>query len=638
MEKNIQKITKYSTKDIQKYFDSEKLETLHSMKLFADDMYYNEGKDSGFSDDQYDMLKDSLKRRDPDYIVPVGAKIRDGENRSKLPFWLGSMDKFKPEDSSEIDKWMSHNIADQYIIEDKLDGISCLVVINKGKIKIYTRGDGIIGADISYLQEYFIPKNLKDITIAIRGELIMPIKKFNTNYSEEYSNPRNMVAGCIGAKKIKAGLKDIQFIAYEIVDDGLLRKPSEQLQLLKNIGFNTVRYEILKTFNVDNLMETLLRFKNNNLFEIDGIIIQPNKEYERNTNGNPDYAFAFKMMFSDNIIETKVISVTWNLSKWGQLKPRVEIKPVRIGGVTITYTTGFNGKYIHDNKIGKDSIIKITRSGDVIPYIVEVVKHSKEPAMPDIPWKWNETHVDIIAEESDEITCIKLISNFFAEIGIKHLGEKTVEKLYKSGLDTLLKIISASKEQITEVEGFGDKGAERIYDNIRKGMQDLDIPTVLGSSGIFGFGMGKRKITKLFEEIPNILDDYKQITKKQLYDKIMNVEGYSEKTTENIINNIQFADKLIQELNKYATFKQKIITDNTMYGMKVVFSGFRDAELGEEVLARGGQIVTSISKNTNILVVSVKSDKKTGKIIKAQELAIEILEKQEFINKYISNK
>jgi len=638
MNKKLQIISKYNDEDLQKYFDREKLTDLHEMKLYLDNAYYNVGEDTGIKDYQYDMLKETLQRRDPDYVVPVGAKIREGENRVKLPFWLGSMDKFKPEDKSEIVKWLLKNKSLEYIVEDKLDGVSCLVIIKKGKIKLYTRGDGIVGADISYLSQYFdtIPKNL-DVDINVRGELIMPIETFNKKYAEEYANPRNMVAGRVGAKKVRTGLKDIKFIAYEIVGDGMMDKPSKQIEYMKSLGFTTVRYELIKNFNVDTLIEMFLRFKSDNKFEIDGIIIQSDKSYERNVDGNPEYAFAFKMRQEENILEAKVVDVIWNISKWGQLKPRVEISPVQLGGVKITYTTGFNGRYIYDNSIGEGAIIKITRSGDVIPYIVEVVKKAKEPSMPDIPWRWNETNVDIIAEDFGETMCIKLMHSFFEKLGIKHLGEKSIEKMYNDGLDTLLKLISASKQRIAQVEGFGDKGAERIYDNIRKGMKDLYIPTVLGASGIFGFGMGRKRINNLFDEYPTILEESKKISREEMYNKIMKIEGFSEKTTESIVENINWANKFINALSKFATFKGKTIINDNMKGLKVIFSGFRDAKLGDEVVSRGGKIVTSISKNTNILVVASKTGKETDKIKKAREFGVEILEKEEFINKYIAN-
>ena len=194
--------------------------------------------------------------------------------------------------------------------------------------------------------------------------------------------------------------------------------------------------------------------------------------------------------------------------------------------------------------------------------------------------------------------------------------------MYNDGLDTLLKLISASKQRIAQVEGFGDKGAERIYDNIRKGMKDLYIPTVLGASGIFGFGMGRKRINNLFDEYPTILEESKKISREEMYNKIMKIEGFSEKTTESIVENINWANKFINALSKFATFKGKTIINDNMKGLKVIFSGFRDAKLGDEVVSRGGKIVTSISKNTNILVVANKVCKETDKVKKAREFGV----------------
>ena len=161
---------------------------------------------------------------------------------------------------------------------------------------------------------------------------------------------------------------------------------------------------------------------------------------------------------------------------------------------------------------------------------------------------------------------------------------------------------------------------------------------VLGASGIFGFGMGRKRINKLFDDIPDILEQSTKLSTKQLYNKIIKIEGFSEITTKNIVDNLDWAVKFIKALSNFAIFKEKVIIDNNMEGLKVVFSGFRDTELSDKVVARGGKVLTSISKNVNILVVAVKSAKLTGKTKKAEELGITIMGKDEFINKYIDNK
>lgn len=636
MYKQIQKISKYSVDDIEHYFNTEDLNKLHQMKLYADDKYYNTGESSGLEDYQYDILRETLQKRDGDYVVPIGMKIREGENRVKLPFWLGSMDKYKPEDVREIARWIMNNNYSEYIVEDKLDGVSCLMVIKNGKIKLYTRGDGIIGADISYLSQYFktIPKNIQE-DVAVRGELIMKKATFESKYSQEYANPRNMVAGRLGAKTIRKGLKDIDFIAYELVGYGEMPPPTEQLEYLSYLGFRVVKHEIINAITVERLMEMFVSFRDVSPYEIDGIIIQPNMSYERNIVGNPEYAFAFKMRLVSNLVDTEVVDVEWNISKWGVLKPRVRVIPVSLGGVTITYATGFNGKYIKDNNIGPGSVIKITRSGDVIPYIVDVVREASEPSMPDIPYKWNETKVDIYTEDYGEMMCVKLISSFFSRLGIKHVSEATVKKMYNHGIDTLLGIISATKEDLSEIESFGDKTVERVYTNIHNGLQNVSLPLVLGASGVFGYGMGTKKIMVLMDAIPNLLTLYKEISSEELFERVLNVEGFSDKTAQKVVENVSWADKFVEGLSYYATFKNMERESDSLSGMKFVMSGFRDKKMGEAILSRGGKNTTTVSSQTSGLIVLSKSGKMSEKMKKAVELEVPVYTREEFVDMYL---
>ena len=644
MDKKIDIISNYSNKKIHAYFIKTDLDFLHDMKLYVDDLYYNTGENSGLTDEQYDILKDTLQQRDPNYIIPIGAKLRKGENRVKLPFWLGSMDKFKPNDDKKLERWLVKNKMSQYIIEDKLDGVSCLVMFKNNTIKLYTRGDGIVGSDISYLAEYLIdiPKDISQ-NLSIRGELIIAIDVFNKNYTEDYANPRNMVSGIIAAKTVKNGLQDINFIAYEIVGTGTMLSPTNQLKHLRSLGFNTVRHKVINTITENTLINVLEKFKDDTPYEIDGIIVQPNKEYIRNKDGNPDYAFAFKM--ATIMVESTVIEVLWNISKWGLLKPRIEIEPIQVGGVTIKYTTGFNAKYIVKNSIGPGARVVITRSGDVIPHIVKILSPAPEPEMPSLPYKWiirdGKEGVDLVVENSGPTMCIKLIAGFFTKLGIKYIGEKTVKKLYDNKFDTILKILAVKPSQIEQIEGFGNKGADRICDNIKNGLHDLSLPVVLGASGIFGFGMGRERVTNLFTTIPNILIIYKKIDTEALYVNIINIDGFSHKTTMSIINNIKWADKFIKAFSKYATFKEpKQVLTGSMKGWIVVFTEFRDSKMESDIVERGGKAgdKLSVSKNTTFVITPDNPVRETKKIITAINLNIPIIGKTEFIKKYIANK
>ena len=632
----IKKISKYNDEVLKEYLYNEKIELLHSIKNYVDDIYYNSGEYTYLSDEQYDILKDIIKERDPGYKVPVGAKIRVGENRVKLPYWLGSMDKIKAEDINEIAKWVSKNYYGEYIVENKLDGVSCLLINSNNEIKLYTRGDGYVGSDISYLSKYInnIPKSILE-NINIRGELIIKKDIFESKYKGKYANPRNMVSGLVGSKTLREGISDVEFVAYEIIGDGLMMKPSEQLKKLSDIGFQIVENQIIYKLTLEKLIEILTYNKVESPYEIDGLIVQSNREYYRNVSDNPEYAFAFKMRLDSNLVNAEVEEVEWNVSKWGIIKPRIRIKPISLGGVTIKYTTGFNAKYIYDNKIQKGALIQITRSGDVIPYIVKVLKQGLEPEMPDIPYEWNETGVDIITYEKTDDICIKLLSSFFSHLGIKYVSEATITKLYNNGFNTLLKIISASKNDLQNIETFGEKSAERIYTNIHAGLQNITIPLLLSSSGIFGFGLGSKKIELLFTNIPDILTIYKDISEDDLMSKIMNIEGYSEKTALKIVQNIKWADKFILMVKPFVTYKKIEVASEQLKGMKFLMSGFRDKNLENEIIKRGGKITSSVSTNTSGLIVLNKQSS-TGKIKKAEELNVPVYLKEEFMNQFIN--
>ena len=330
-EKFTKKIQSLSSDKLKVYFESLDFDTLLKLRNYYDDLYYNTGE-SSISDAKYDILFNIIIGIDEKKKGEVGYKLRESENRVVLPYWLGSMDKIKPSDKDKFERWINKFPKDSYFITEKLDGVSCLFIYNSegNKISLYTRGDGKIGADISYLHSYlnFIPKrfNIPEGNIVVRGELI--ISKDNwKKYSSKYSNPRNMVSGLVNSKTIKEGINDIDFIAYELIEENNNQKKiSEQFKLLKKYGFKTaLSSDNIDKVNIEKLTNLLTEFKKKSSYEIDGIIIQINKEYIRNKSGNPEYAFAFKMTDEENIVKAKVIRVEWNLSKRGFLKPRVSI-------------------------------------------------------------------------------------------------------------------------------------------------------------------------------------------------------------------------------------------------------------------------------------------------------------------------
>ena len=210
----------------------------------SDIQYYNLGEPI-FNDDEYDEIKEYLRNIDKknEYFKRVGADVAI-DNKVKLPFYLGSQDKIKDDDKT-LQKWLKkYNSPSSYVISEKLDGISCLIIINNNKIRIYTRGNGIYGQDITQLKDIIkgIPIFNDKQKIAIRGELI--INKTNwIKIADKGANARNVVAGTINSKVIDKNIaKYIEFIAYDVLNP--MTNIKKALDYAEYLKFNVVKHNI----------------------------------------------------------------------------------------------------------------------------------------------------------------------------------------------------------------------------------------------------------------------------------------------------------------------------------------------------------------------------------------------------------
>jgi len=644
-----QRFMKYNDQKFKHHVRSDDLKTLHQLKLYLDDIYYNTDE-STFPDYRYDILKRTLVKRDPDYVPPVGAKIRVHENRVRIPYYMGSTSKITPNDQKDLDRWLADNKCEHLLITEKLDGVSGLFVCKNGKNKLYTRGDGTIGADISYVIQYIdtIP-DIKDMeeNIVVRGELIIEKKAFDMKYKYDgvgeyrsskgygrtYKHSRNMVTGLIGAKTVREGLQDLQFIVYEIVGDETMPRPSSQLRKLERLGFRpAMNKKIRTTNNMDDYVALHNEFKEKSDFEIDGIVVQSNVAYDRNRSGNPSYLFAFKVCGEDTIVETTVLDIEWSVSSWGQIIPVAILDPVDLPGVTISRVTLSNAGLMQERKIGPGAIVNVTRSKEVIPYIVDVIEECDELKWPDremfdFVWDDNRVHLKVTDAGSDIIATmrIKMFSKFFAKMGIKHVSQATVKKMYDHGIDTLLKIIAAKQDDLVEIEGIQKKSAARIVTNIHNGLQEIKASELLGASGVFGFGVGRKRVIQLMTDIPDLL----VADKEGLRERIMEVEGFSEIMASKVYNNIDIAVAFVDAISPYVSFQTDTRVSDVLVGKKFVFSGFRSKEMEQKIVDRGGKVTTSVSKKTSGLIVNSKNSG-NSKEKKASKLGVPIYSREEF--------
>lgn len=596
------------------------------------------------SDSLYDILKEYIEKKYPNVeeVNQIGFNPIV-KNKVKLPYFMGSMNKMKPS-TGEIDKWKK-KYPSHYLISCKLDGISALYVSENNKL--YTRGNGVEGQDISYMVPYLnIPdfKNEGYDNIVLRGELIMKKKNF-TKY-KSYKNSRNLVAGLVNSKKKDIQKwKDIDFIMYEVIHPELT--PKEQFKILNKYD-NCVKNKL--KINVDNeyLSKYLIKWREKYEYEIDGVIVTHNAIYPRK-NKNPKHSIAFKMVLSDQKAEAKVLNVVWNPSKDGLLKPVVKIDKINLVGVEIENVTGYNAKFIKDNMIGVGAIVEIIRSGDVIPKITKVIENAESPKLPNkakFNWVWNETEVDavLVNASENEVVLQKNIMRFFKILDVAGFGPGNIKRVMQSH-NSIAKILNMTIDDFVKIDGFQTKSATKLYNSIQTKLQEASLSILMIASNLFGRGFAKNRIDLILNSYPNILITNETFEKK--INKITNIDGFGEKTSELFVKNIPKFMEFLSEIKqthklkeyqkqnkKHAEQKENFENpQHKLYNKNIVFTGFRNKVIQEKIEQIGGKITNVINKKTFILVIK-ENDALTGgskKVAKAKELKISIMVFDDFV-------
>lgn len=612
-------------------------DALSSLIKAANDNYYNlePGQTTILTDNEYDVLKEFIERKFPNNtaIQEVGAPIE--KNKVTLPYNMPSMDKIKP-DTGVLEAW-SKKYTGPYMLSCKLDGVSGMYSTESSGEKLYTRGNGKVGQDVSHLIKFLKLPKIKDIVV--RGEFIMPKKVFLDKYQTKFANPRNLVAGIVNSISTDEKTKDLHFVAYEVIKPIL--KPSEQMAFLKKSGFEVVQNAEESTLTNKKLSDVLVDWRSNYLYEIDGVIVTNDALYPRIT-GNPDHAFAFKMVLSDQMAEVKVVDVIWNASKDGYLKPRIQLEPVRLSGVTIEFATGFNAAFIENNMIGVGAIVKLIRSGDVIPYIKEVIVPATIAKMPTVAYKWNETHVDIILENLEDSSSVleKNITGFFRGIEVDGLSVGNVSKLVKAGFDSIPKIIAMSKDDFLTVDGFKEKTAAKLHTGIRDRLSAASIGTIMSASNLFGRGFSDKKIDLVLAEVGmGVLTSTESVADKKK--RIAAIKGMAVKTADLFVESIPrflvFLDecglrgKLV--ITKSEEKSEKKDESHPLYKKSIVMTGSRDKILEQKLVEIGAVIGSSVSKNT-FAVITDDLESDSSKVQNAKKLGIPLFIVQGFKDTY----
>ena len=435
------------------------------------------------TDAAYDKLVEELVQKFPDSELLKKGVVEQKQKESRkqpLPIPMFSLNKVKS--LEEIKQWLkSNNVSDDelLIITPKYDGIS--LVVNESEDKAWTRGDGEVGQTSD---DHFMKMNDKHCGLDLFsfGEAIMSKSNFQ-KYKDKFANARNMVAGLFNRDIAGAELNDVDYIRY-----GCDREKWSKLNQLSQLNsFNEVSVKYAM-FKIDELNEEVL----NDLYKvwsedynIDGLVIDINSAELRNKLGreenmNPKYARAYKNPEWSGSAEVRVTGITWQVSKQGKLKPVINIEPTEVSGVIIENVTGYNAAYIIDNNISEGSVIKIIRSGDVIPKHIETLFYFQEgienlcDEVATCPCcsqqtKWDETMTELICTNPDcQDKQIAKLVHFFSTLEIEDFGEPSIRTFYLSGYKTTEAILNMKQIDIINIEGFGVKSSVKLLSQFGK--------------------------------------------------------------------------------------------------------------------------------------------------------------------------
>lgn len=608
---------------------------------YLSDHYHN--NTSLISDKTYDELVDIYEAKFGSYDIvgadPTGSKV-------PLPHYLGSLRKLTKE--KDLTKWLSE-YPGPYLVQDKIDGLTILfhttVSNNRRTTKVYTRGGGFKGQDVSHMLPYLaVPDWLKNntleipylgaINLSIRGELVMNRDIFNL-VGEGFSNARNYASGIVNRiKNIDTNIiSSLSYYAYRIIGSGLV--PTQEIHTLQAIGFQ-VPTPVAAPMLSQEILENYYKSRRETApYDIDGLVIYQDIIADYPVGDKPRHVVAFKTEGETAV--TTVKEVVWEASKNRKLAPVVIYEPINLSGVVLTRASGYNGRYIYNNNIGPGAQILVTRSGDVIPKIVAVITPSPTgPDLPKKPFGWNENQVEFITlDENDEEVLVNKLKYFLETLEIMGFGPERIKLLVKAGVRDISSLINITPEQIATIPGIGPTLSTQLYNDLQGKIKNVALPLIMVASGIFP-GIGLKRMETIIERYPNLLE-YADIDPDTVASYIKVIRGFN-----------TMADDVASKLKTFRNWLRanpSITVDNVvppppitggkLQGVKVVFSGARNKELEKVIKEQGGSVMNSVSKNTNYLLMADVNDIK-GKGEKAIKLGVPIMSHADFIAQYLN--
>lgn len=627
------------------------------------------------SDQEYDDAfreLENLEKKYPEYVLEnsptqkIGSPVIEKFEKVTHKFPLMSLsDAFNYEELRAFDKKIKQiGIVPKYVCELKIDGLSVSLIYEKGLlIRGATRGDGVIGEDITNNIKTIksIPYKLnKVIDIEVRGEIFMhksTLDLINKEREKEgllpLKNTRNAAAGSV--RNLDSNItkkRNLDSYIYHVPNslDYNLHNQYDVLKFIKNLGFKVNEKKVLVNDieEVIKFIEKIKEIREILPYEIDGVVIKLNNIDEQEQLGltarHPKWAIAYK--FPAEEVITKLEDIIFTVGRTGKITPNAVLSPTLIQGSTVRRATLHNENNIIDKDIRIGDMVILRKAGDVIPEIVEpIIKrrtgNEKEFIMikkcPICNTKLikneEEANYYCLNKECDARK-IEALIHFSSRdaMNIEGLGERIIEDFYNLGyLTSIIDIYNLNnyKEELKELEGFGDKSINKLLDNIELSKRN-SLERLLFGLGIKQVGNKMAKtLAKYYLNIDNIINTDK--------DTLLKIDDIGDIVSDSIINffkdknNIIIINKL-KDLNvnmNYLGRVEVLNKDSIFYNKTIVITGVLSkprSEIKELLESLGAKVTSSVTKKTDILIIGENPGSKHEK---ALELNIKIMTEEE---------
>ena len=589
--------------------------------------------------------------------IHVGYEVLSDLPKENHDSPMLSLDKTK--DVQALETWIGTH---EGLLSWKLDGLTIVLTYRNGELyKAVTRGNGITGEVITNNAKVFrnLPHRIPyEYELILRGEAVIKysdFEKLNASIEDvdaKYKNPRNLCSGSVRQLNNEITAKrNVYFYAFSLVSidgEAFTNSRRDQMEWLKNMGFETVEYKMVDQSNIRETVEWFSENVKKNDLPSDGLVLTLDDiAYSRSlgtTAKFPKDSIAFK--WADETEKTHLLEVEWSASRTGLINPVAVFEPVQLEGTTVSRASIHNVSIVESLQLGLGDELMVYKANMIIPQISENLTRSGTLEIPSVcpvchqPTKIvkeNDVKVLTCPNPSCEAKQIKSLALFVSRdaMNIEGLSEATLEKFVQKGFIHSLSDIfhlDRYREEIVTMEGMGEKSYNNLMQAIEKS-RDITTARFVYSLGIANVGLSNAKlICRYFQ------DDVKKLMMASA-DDMTTIEGIGPIIAKSVEDYFKDPEKHqeVETLLKEVRIEKEILDEDQMIfsGKTFVITGsvhhFANRnEVKALIESKGGKVAGSVSSKTHYLINN-DAESASSKNKKAKELGVPIITEEEFL-------